>query len=328
MTSGRWVKVIAVLALLGLAGIVPRLTTSFYMNVICEVMIYGLLAMSIDILAGFTGLVPLGHAGIFGASTYVVGYLLTKTSIPMLAVIPLAIITATALAAAFALIAIRTTGVYFLMVTLAEGMIVWGIAYRWTSVTGAENGIRGIPRPEFFRADWQFYYLVLMVFVLVAAIMYRIVTSRFGLTLKGIRESEKRMRTLGYNTTLHKFLGFTVSGFFAGVAGALYAMYNGFVSPSTVEFARSAEGVLMTIVGGVGTLFGPAIGAVVVVFTRNIISLYVSRWPTIMGLIFVVTILLARDGLVGGGRRLLGRILAVKRNDTYRLEEGGGAHNR
>ena len=246
----------------------------------------------------------------------------------MLAVIPLAIITATALAAAFALIAIRTTGVYFLMVTLAEGMIVWGIAYRWTSVTGAENGIRGIPRPEFFRADWQFYYLVLMVFVLVAAIMYRIVTSRFGLTLKGIRESEKRMRTLGYNTTLHKFLGFTVSGFFAGVAGALYAMYNGFVSPSTVEFARSAEGVLMTIVGGVGTLFGPAIGAVVVVFTRNIISLYVSRWPTIMGLIFVVTILLARDGLVGGGRRLLGRILAVKRNDTYRLEEGGGAHNR
>ena len=328
MTSGRWVKLIAVLALLVLAGLVPRLTTSFYMNVICEVMIYGLLAMSIDVLAGFTGLVPLGHAGIFGTSTYVVGYLLTKTTIPMLAVIPLAIATATALAAVFALIAIRTAGVYFLMVTLAEGMIVWGIAYRWTSVTGAENGIRGIPRPEFFRADWQFYYLVLMVFVLVGAIMYRIVTSRFGLTLKGIRESEKRMRTLGYNTTLHKFLGFTVSGCFAGIAGALYAMYNGFVSPSTVEFARSAEGVLMTIVGGVGTLFGPAIGALVVVFTRNIISLYVSRWPIIMGLIFVVTILLARDGLVGGGRRLLGRIVEIRQKATYRFEEGGGAGDR
>ena len=149
MTSGRWVKVIAVLALLGLAGIVPRLTTSFYMNVICEVMIYGLLAMSIDILAGFTGLVPLGHAGIFGTSTYVVGYLLTKTSIPMLAVIPLAIITATALAAAFALIAIRTTGVYFLMVTLAEGMIVWGIAYRWTSVRRGERNPRH-PAPGVF----------------------------------------------------------------------------------------------------------------------------------------------------------------------------------
>jgi branched-chain amino acid transport system permease protein len=309
VTSGRWVRLSAVLLLLALAVLVPRLITSFYMNVISEVMIYGLLAMSIDILAGFTGLVPLGHAGIFGTSTYVVGYLLTKTSIPMLVVIPLAIATATGMASVFALIAIRTAGVYFLMVTLAEGMIVWGIAYRWTSVTGAENGIRGIPRPEFFRADWQFYYLVLVVFVIVAAVMYRIVTSRFGLTLKGIRESEKRMRTLGYNTTLHKFLGFTVSGFFAGIAGALYAMYNGFVSPSTVEFARSAEGVLMTIVGGVGTLFGPAIGALVVVFTRNIVSLYVARWPTIMGLIFVVTILLARDGLVGGGRRLLSRIL-------------------
>jgi branched-chain amino acid transport system permease protein len=328
MTFGRWVQLIAVLVLLVLAALVPRLITSFYMNVICEVMIYGLLAMSIDILAGFTGLVPLGHAGIFGTSTYVVGYLLTKTSIPMIAVIPLAIATATAMAAVFAMIAIRTAGVYFLMVTLAEGMIVWGIAYRWTSVTGAENGIRGIPRPEFFHADWQFYYLVLGVFVIVAAIMYRIVTSRFGLTLKGIRESEKRMNTLGYNTTLHKFLAFTVSGVFAGIAGALYAMYNGFVSPSTVEFSRSAEGVLMTIVGGVGTLFGPVIGAVVVVFTRNIISLYVSRWPTIMGCIFVVTILLARDGLVGGGRRLLGRILEVRRNRTYRLQEGGDAYNK
>jgi branched-chain amino acid transport system permease protein len=328
MTPGRWVKLIAILGLLVLAVLVPQLITSFYMNVISEVMIYGLLAMSIDILAGFTGLVPLGHGGIFGISTYVVGYLLTKTSIPMLVVIPLAIGTATAMAAVFAMIAIRTAGVYFLMVTLAEGMIVWGIAYRWTSVTGAENGIRGIPRPEFFRADWQFYYLVLVVFVVVAAIMYRIVTSRFGLTLKGIRESEKRMRTLGYNTTLHKFLGFTVSGFFAGIAGALYAMYNGFVSPSTVEFSRSAEGVLMTIVGGVGTLFGPAIGAVVVVFTRNIVSLYVSRWPTIMGLIFVVTILLARDGLVGGGRRLLSRILELRQKATYRFEEGGGADHK
>ena len=319
--SDRWIKLIAILALLALAVAVPQLTTSFYVNLVSEVMIYGLLAMSIDILAGFTGLTPMGHAGIFGISAYVVGYLLTKTGTPVYLAIPIGIVASTVAAGLFAVIAIRTSGVYFLMVTLAEGMIVWGIAYRWASVTGAENGIRGIPRPDFVHEYWQFYYLVLIVFVLAAAVMYRLVSSPFGLTLKGIRESESRMRTLGYNTMLHKFIGFAVTGFFAGIGGGLYALYNRFVSPSTVEFARSAEGVLMVIVGGVGTLFGPVVGAAVVIFTRNIISLYTSRWPTVMGLIFVVTILFARDGLVGGGRRLFIRILALRQPSAQPAEE-------
>ncbi len=312
MISTTRIKLIAVLVLLALAVAIPKLSPSFYVNLVSEVMIYGLLAMSIDILAGFTGLVPLGHAGVFGISSYVVGYLLTKAGAPFVVAIPLGIAASTLAAALFAMIAIRTSGVYFLMVTLAEGMIVWGVAYRWASVTGAENGIRGIPRPDMIHEYWQFYYLVLIVFVIAAAIMYRIVSSPFGLTLKGIRESESRMRTLGYNTVLHKFIGFTVTGFFAGIGGALYAMYNAFVSPSTVEFARSAEGVLMVIVGGVGTLFGPVIGTAVIIFTRNIISLYTSRWPTVMGLIFVITILFARDGLVGGGRRLFNRALELR----------------
>ena len=193
----------------------------------------------------------MGHASIFGVSAYFVGYLLTKTEVPMYIAIPVGILASTGAAALFATIAIRTTGVYFLMVTLAEGMIVWGIAYRWSSVTGAENGIRGIHRPEIFEPYWAFYYLVLVVFIVLAFLLYRLINSPFGLTLKGIRESESRMRTLGYDTARHKFIGFTVTGFTAGVGGALYALYNGFVSPSTVEFAKSAEGVLMVIVGGV-----------------------------------------------------------------------------
>lgn len=321
MTSTRWLKATAVLVLLAIAAAIPYLSTSFYVNLVSEVMIYGLLAMSIDILAGFTGLVPLGHAGIFGTSAYVVGYLLTKTGIPIYEAVPLGILASTLAAALFATIAIRTTGTYFLMITLAEGMIVWGIAYRWASVTGAENGIRGIERPEIIGAYWQFYYVVLVVFVVVAAAMYLLVNSPFGLTLKGIRESESRMRTLGYNTTLHKFIGFTATGVFAGIAGALYALYNGFVSPSTVEFAKSAEELLMVIVGGVGTLFGPVIGAMVIIFTRNIVSLYTARWPTVMGLIFVITILFARDGLVGGGRRLFERILEMRRGQNQPREE-------
>ncbi len=319
--SERWGKLILVLVLLALAVAIPYLTTSFYVNLFTEVLIFGLLAMSIDILAGYTGLTSMGHAGIFGVSAYVVGYTLTKTTLPLEFALSLGIVASILTAALFAIIAIRTTGVYFLMVTLAEGMIVWGIAYRWASVTGAENGIRGVPRPLFVHEYWQFFYLVLVVFVILSAILYRLVNSPFGLTLKGIRESESRMRTLGYNTALHKFIGFTMTGFFAGTAGALYALYNGFVSPSAVEFAKSAEEVLMVIVGGVGTLFGGVVGAAVIIFTRNIVSLYTSRWPTIMGLIFVVTILFARNGLLGAVRSLFERIVQARRGRIESTEE-------
>lgn len=321
MMLPRWAKLALVLALLALALAVPQLTTSFYVNLVSEVMIFGLLAMSIDLLAGYTGLTSMGHAGIFGVASYVVGYLLTKTGTPLYAALVLGIGASILTAALFAVIAIRTTGVYFLMVTIAEGMIVWGIAYRWSSVTGAENGIRGIARPDFIHESWQFYYLVLVVFIILAALLYRIVNSPFGLTLKGIRESASRMRTLGYNITLHKFISFTTSGFFAGVAGVLYALYNGFVSPSAVEFAKSAEEVLMVIVGGVGTLFGGVVGAAVIIFTRNIVSLYTPRWPTIMGLIFVLTILFAPNGLLGGARSILSRVWQRRREQVKLVKE-------
>lgn len=325
-------KRVILLAVLGgltaIAAFVPAMMSRFYMDVLTQVFIFALLAMSIDIMAGYTGLVPMGHAGIFGTATYVMAYLLTKTAIPMVAVIPIAIVAATVVSAVFALLVIRTSSVYFFMITVAEGMVVWGLAYQWASVTNGENGIGGIPRPSFAPHDTQFYYLVLVVFVLVAVIMFRFVNSPFGLTLKGIRESEKRMRTLGYNTLLHKFVGFTASGFFAGIGGVLYAMYNGFVSPSIVDYSQSAQGVLMTVVGGSGTLFGPMIGALIIVVVRNIVSIYISRWPTLMGLIFVVTIILARDGLLGGGRRLARRIAENRRNRIPSgKEEGGGVYS-
>ncbi len=318
----RWGKLILVLVLVLIALALPKIIgSSFYVNLLSEVMIFGIMAMSIDILAGFTGLTSMGHAGIFGVSAYVIGYMLTKMQAPIAAAIPLGILASTVTAALFAILATRTTGVYFLMVTVAEGMIVWGIAYRWASVTGAENGIRGIPRPDFIHEYWQFYYLVLVVFGIVATLMYLLVNSPFGLTLKGIRESESRMRTLGYNTALHKFIGFTSTGFFAGIGGALYAMYNGFISPSTVEFAKSAEGVLMVIVGGAGTLFGGVVGAGVIIFTRNIISLFTPRWPTVMGLIFVLTILFAPYGLLGAGRNIFDRIMEARRGTAAPQEE-------
>jgi branched-chain amino acid transport system permease protein len=189
------------------------------------------------------------------------------------------------------------------MITMAEGMLVWGLAYRWSSVTGAENGIRGIARPDFATLYWQYYYLVLGVFVICAVLLSLVVRSPFGLVLKGIRESESRMRTLGYNVTLHKLLAFLVSGLFAAVAGLLFGWYNQFISPSAINITASTEGILMVVLGGPGTLLGPVLGAGVIVFVKNILSVYVTRWPSIMGLIFIAVVLFAQDGILGALRR-------------------------
>jgi branched-chain amino acid transport system permease protein len=176
---------------------------------------------------------------------------------------------------------------------------VWGICLRWTQVTGGENGIRGDVRPAWLATNRAFYWAVLAVTAIVSYAMWRFVRSPFGLTLRGIRDSESRMRSLGYNVSVHLFIGFTVSGFFAGVAGALYAMFNNFVSPSSVALAQSVEGVLMMIVGGVGTLFGGFVGAAAIIALENVVSAYTERWQTVLGITFILIMIFAPEGIIG-----------------------------
>jgi branched-chain amino acid transport system permease protein len=184
------------------------------------------------------------------------------------------------------------------MVTLAQGMIVWGLATRSTRL-GAENGLTGVTRPEAVAPFWKYYYLTLFVVLLCAGIMWVIVRSPFGLSLRGLKDSPTRLQMLGYNPTLTKFYVFMLAGFFGTIAGILYAYYNQFVSPSNAVFATSGRGVLMAILGGIGTLVGPVIGAFIIVFIENVLSVHVERWPTLLGLLFIFTILGARNGLVG-----------------------------
>jgi len=317
----RWIKIIVIVLVLAFLFAAPNLLNSFYLRVLGEVLIFAMLAMSINILLGYTGLATLGQAAIFGIGTYVVGYMTTKMGQPLYVTVPAGILGTMIVAAIFGIFAVRTSGIYFLMITLAQGMIIWGLAFRWNSVTNAENGIRGISRPEWLAEYSSYYYLILIVLLIVLALIYRIVNSPFGLTLKGIRESEGRMRTLGYNVTLHKFLGFLVAAFFAGLAGSLYAFHNNFVSPSTIEFARSAEALLMVILGGSGTMLGPILGAFVVTFGQHQFSLYTDRWPMIIGAIYVVTIMTAPDGFVGAWRRLSARLISDKSGAATRQSE-------
>ncbi len=298
------VQVAVAAAVVAAAAALPLALTPYQTGLASQVLIFGVLAMSIDLLAGFAGRTSLAHGAIFGVAAYVVVYAIEQAGIPPPAAVALGVAAATALAAVFALLAVRTSGVYFLLLTLALGMIVWGICLRWTDVTGGENGLRGSIRPAFLVSHSNFYWGALAVAAPLSWAMWRFARSPFGLTLRGIRDSETRMRSLGYNVTLHLFIGFTVSGFFAGVAGAMYAFFNNFVSPSTVALAQSVEALLMAIVGGIGTLFGAFVGSATIILLQNTVSTYTERWPTVLGAVFIAVMIFAPEGIVGTIMRL------------------------
>jgi branched-chain amino acid transport system permease protein len=319
--SSRHLSLIVAAGVLLAAVALPLGLSTYQIGLATEVLIFGILAMSIDLLAGFAGRTSLGHGAIFGVATYVVVYTSAEAYPPLVAA-ALGIAAATVVAAVFALLAVRTSGVYFLLLTLALGMIVWGICLRWTEVTGGENGLRGDIRPAFLVPHRNFYWMVLAVAGPLSFAMWRFSRSPFGLTLRGICESEARMQSLGYHVPLHLFIGFTVSGFFAGVAGAMYAFFNNFVSPSTVSLAQSVEALLMAIVGGIGTLFGAFVGAATIIVLENTVSAYTERWPTALGLCFILVMILAPDGIVGTLRRIFGAKRMVEVNELEGTDHG------
>jgi branched-chain amino acid transport system permease protein len=299
--------IIAFTAILVVFGALPLFASSYQTSVANEILIFALLAMSIDVLAGFAGRTSLGHGAIFGASTYVVMYWTSVAGGSPWVALALGIAAATLIAAIFALLAVRVSGVYFLLLTLALGMIVWGVCLRWTSVTGGENGIRGLGRPQILADPTTFFYVTLAVVLACTFVIWRLVQSPFGLTLRGIRDSDSRMSSLGYGTALHMFIAFTATGFFAGVAGGLYALFNDFVSPSTVQLSQSVEGLLMAIIGGIGTLFGGFIGAAAIILLENFVSGFTPRWPMVLGFMFIATMIFAPEGVLGTARKLLRR---------------------
>jgi branched-chain amino acid transport system permease protein len=304
MRSGlRALRPIALVAMLAALVGLPYLVGSFFVNLATQALYLGLFALSINLIAGYGGMVTLGQAGISGIAGYSLGIALLRFELPLVGALLAAWVVTVVAAAFLGLLAVRTSGVYFLMITLAEGMIVWGVAQRWTTLTGGDNGMRGIHRPSFALEYWRYYYFTLLVVAVCTAIIALIVRSPFGLSLRGIRESEGRMGPLGYNVALHKLVAFTVSGAFAGVSGLLLAMYNSFFSPAAVHIKASADGLLMSILGGMGTLTGAFVGSSIFVLITNYVSGFLDRWPTLLGLIFVLVILFAKDGIVGAWNR-------------------------
>jgi ABC-type branched-subunit amino acid transport system ATPase component/ABC-type branched-subunit amino acid transport system permease subunit len=312
-------RIAGVGAILALAVGVPALFPGYWLIIATLALIYAIEAMGLNLLMGYTGLDSLGQAAFFGLGAYGLGMLTVKYGVGWWPAAVAAIAIGTAGAAVIGPIAVRTRGLYFLLITAAMGQVLWGADYRWGAFTGGADGLAlGGGRPSaWFYSDLHFYYFTLAVFAAAAALICLIVVSPFGLTLKSIRDREVRSQTLGYVTYTHKYLAFVIAGIAATVAGILSAAYNGIASPSDLALDHSFAVMLMVIFGGSGTMTGPIVGAILITTLQLELSRYwPNAWPIILGVIYVLATIYLPDGIVRGFSSLAGRFGALRKAEA------------
>jgi len=301
----------AVLAI-ALAVLPLLLPGTFYIGIATHVLVYALLALSLNILIGYGGMTSLGHAVYLGVPAYACAWLMLHAGLSALPAAIGAVAIGTLTAGAFGVLALRATGLGFLMITLALGQIVWGVAYRWVALTGGDNGLRLPSRPHPFGIDLAeptpFYWFVAAVFFVVLICLRHLARSPFGACLRGTRDQPRRMRMLGHNVWAIRWAAFVLSGFWGSVAGLMYVYDNGFVSPQTLALPQSAEALLMVVLGGAGTLAGPVVGAIIITLVKTVASSYVERWYSLLGAIFIIVVIFMPEGLVPGTHRIWRRI--------------------
>ena len=325
----RAINILTLVVLLAVFAVLVPYTGSFGILLSTRILVFAILAMSLDILLGYTGLASMGHAAYLGIGAYLAAILASKYHFGLDWTFWLVVVFGTLLGAAaaafFGLFAIRATGVYFIMITLAHSQCVWGLAYRWNSLTGGDNGINILRRPSVgiqLSNNVTFFYLVLAFFAASLLILYVLVRSPFGRSLKGIREREVRMGILGYNVWLHKYIAFVIAGGFGGLAGVLWAHTNGIVTPEDVNITTSVDALLVVVLGGAGTLVGSLIGSAVVLVLREYLSALVPWWQYVLGAVYVLTIFYLPTGLMGISKRIR-QILAKSSKESVALLPSG-----
>ena len=302
MTNAAKLVRVTYLGLLILALIAPML--GLYPVFVMKLLCFALFACAFNLLLGFTGLLSFGHAAFFGSAAYVTGWLIKSQHFtPELGLLAGAIASGL-IGLVVGAVAIRRQGIYFAMITLAIAQMVYFVCLQ-APFTGGEDGLQGVPRGKLFgiislESDTTMYYLVVAIFVASFLAIARVVSSPFGQVLKMIRENEPRAISLGYQVDRYKLLAFVLSAALAGLAGSLKTLVMGFATLSDVLWSMSGEVILMTLLGGVGTFFGPAFGAGIVIALQNLLADKVGSWVTvIIGVIFVLCVLAFRKGVVG-----------------------------
>jgi branched-chain amino acid transport system permease protein len=300
----HWQRQLGTLGTLMVLAVVVQvlLQGGFYGGLLVQMLIFGIAAMGLDFLAGYAGLVSLGQAGYVGLGAYGVAIAEKHGFGPWMSVL-LSLLVVLAVGMVCGFLAVRVSGIGFVIITLALGQIMWGLAFRWVTLSGGDNGLPISSAPVLGPLDFNDpltqAFGVLAVFIISAVILRVFVASPFGLSLRGIKANEPRLKTLGYSTGLHRYIGYVVSIFFGGVAGVLYAFTNGLISPTSMDFSHSGLITLMVVLGGLGTLWGPALGSAVILAFQQWLSIYFSRWATVMGALFVVVVIFAPEGIWG-----------------------------
>ena len=296
---GYWWLAI-VLAALALA---PLFLSEWLTVFVTERLIMALFALAFTRFFGFTGLLSFGHAAYFSLGAYTTGMILIKVtpSIPLAFLV--GFLVATFAAWIIGYLCVRLDEIYFAMLTLAFGMMIHTIIWQWDSLTGGADGLVGIPRPQFLffnlSDNTPYYYFTLIVVVICAAILWLIINSPFGLTLKSIRENHERVEYLGINMKRYRLISFVISGFFCGVAGALFAPFEKAISPGIAFWTKSAEPVFMSLLGGMNIFFGPVAGAAIFMYLKEIISGYTEYWMFPLGAILILIVIFLPGGIFG-----------------------------
>ena len=275
----------------------PYVLNQYYVGILTQILIFGLWAVSLNVLIGTSGLDSLGHAAMLGTAAYATSFFQLNAGMSYLVAGVVAVLVTMMVSLVFSLMTMRAGRVAFMMITLAQGMLVWGLAHTWVSVTDGDNGLRGGGPSGVFETYYAFYWLVGALVVVSLVLLKLVLDSSVGLRLRGVRDSQARMASLGYSVQAHRLIAFNLASLPAAVAGVLYIGHFNFISPSTVVVAAAVEVFLMVILGGAGYFLGPMLGAALLTLLRTELSVYTDRWLTVMGALLIVSVLFAREGV-------------------------------
>jgi branched-chain amino acid transport system permease protein len=297
----RWAILLAGLVFLGIVSSYLY-QGGFYGQLVTQMLVFAIAAMGVGFLGGYGGMVSLGQASFLGLGAYGVAVSMADGAGPWTAIV-ISLVVTLVVALITGLLAVRVRGISFVIMTLALGQILFGLASSWVDLSGGDNGLIIPVAPTLGPLDLNdptvLSFTVLAVFVLAALALRTFVASPFGLALRGIKSNEQRLKTLGYATRLHLFISWVISVMFAGVAGILFVFTNGLITPTALDFGHNGIVTLMAVIGGLGTLWGPTVGAIVIMLFQNYLSLYFERWATVMGIVFVAVVIFAPEGIWG-----------------------------
>jgi branched-chain amino acid transport system permease protein len=305
-------RIVALLILVACVALFPFVVTNrFYISLVNEMLIYGLLAMSLDVLLGYTGLLSFMHNAYLGLGAYVVGLFLIHISPSSLWLAILAgIVVTTLIALPVGWVQVRTGGLAFALLTLAFGMMFYTIVWKWYDLTGGDDGLMGVPHPDIHVGGivlghsgnpTAMYLLTLCIVLICFLLAWRIMHSPFGAVLEAIRENEERASFVGINVRRYKLYGWMYACMLASVSGGLFILYRGYIGPTTMSAFAGAGVLMMVLVGGMGSLWGPIVGAGIFIFIQDYISTMTEHWELFVGLVVILLVLFMPRGFVGLG---------------------------